>query len=164
MRVVLLHCHSLKCGGNFSAQRTISKVLQSEFYWPTLFKDAHSFMKTCDKGQRIGNISRKNEMPLNSILEVEQFDVWGIGPFPSSCKKKYILLVVDYVSKWVETIPTVTCDAKVILKFLQKHIFLRFGTPRAIVSDKGTYFCNKLFESLLSKYGVKHRTALSYHP
>ena len=126
MRAVLLHCHSWECGGHFSAKRTIEKVLQSGFYWPTLFKDAHSFMKTCDRCQRIGNISRKNEMPLNSILEVELFDVWGIGfmgPFPSFCGNKYILLAVDYLSKWVEAIPMVTCDAKVVLKFLCKHIF-----------------------------------------
>ena len=82
----------------------------------------------------------------------------------SSCRNKYILLAVDYVSKWVEAIPMVTCDAKVVLKFLCKHIFSRFGTPRAIVSDEGTHFCNKLFESLLPEYGVRHRTTLSYHP
>ena len=75
MRVVLLHCHSLECSVHFSGQRTTAKVLQSGFYWPTLFKDAHSFVKTCDICQRTGNISRKNEMPLNSILEVELFDV-----------------------------------------------------------------------------------------
>ena len=106
-------------------------------------------------------------MPLISILKVELFDVWGIdsmGPFHSSCGNKYILLAVDYVSKWVEAIPTVTCDAKVVLKFLYKHIFSRFGNSRAIVSDEGTHFCNKLFKSLFPKYGVRPRTTLSYHP
>ena len=71
-------------------------------------------------------------MPLNSILQVELFDVWGIdfmGPFSFSCDNNYILLEVDYVSKWVESIRTVTCDAKVVLKFLLKHIFSQFGTP-----------------------------------
>ena len=100
-------------------------------------------MKTRDRCQRTDNNSRKNEIPLNSILEVGLFNVWGIdfiGPFPSSCGKKYILLAVDYVSKWVEAIPTLTCDAKVVLKFLRKHIFSRFGTPRTIVNDEGTYF------------------------
>ena len=134
MRVILQHCHSLEYGGNFNGQRTIAKVLQSGFYWPTLFKDVHSFVKTCDRWKRMGNISSKNEMPLNSILEVELFDVWGIsfiGPFPSSYGKKYILLEVDYVSKWVEAILTVTCDGKVVLKFLLNHI-LRFGTHREL--------------------------------
>ena len=87
-----------------------------------------------------------------------------MGTFHSSHGNKYILLAVDYVSKWVETIPMVTCDAKVVLKFFRKHFFSRFGTPRAIVSDKGKLFCNKLFKSLLSNYGVRHRIALAYHP
>ena len=71
---------------------------------------------------------------------------------------------MDYVSKWVEAIPTITCDSKVVLKFLRKHIFSQFRTPREIVSDKGTHFCNKLFDSLLSKYGLRHLTALAYLP
>ena len=97
MRQVIQHCHSMECGGNFGGQRTVAKVLQLGFYWPTLFKDAQSFVKDCNKCQRMGNISSKNGMPL----EVELSYVWGIdsmGPFPSSCGNKYILLVVDFVS------------------------------------------------------------------
>ena len=106
-------------------------------------------------------------MPLTNILEVELFYVWGIdfmGLFPSSYGHKYILLVVDYVSKWVEAIPTITCDAKVVLRFIKSNIFSRFGTPRAAISDEGSHFCNKLFTSLLAKYGVKHRVTHAYHP
>ena len=106
-------------------------------------------------------------MPLTNILEVELFDVWGIdfmGPFPSSYGHKYILLAMDYLSKWVESIPTITCDAKVVLCFIMSNIFSRFGTPRVVISDEGSHFCNKLFASLLAKYGVKHRVTLAYHP
>ncbi|KAM6584654.1 hypothetical protein CsatB_011656 [Cannabis sativa] len=95
------------------------------------------------------------------------FDVWGIdfmGPFPSSFSNLYILLAVDYVSKWVEAAATPANDGKTVLRFLQKNIFTRFGTPRAIISDEGSHFCNKQFEALLSRYGVRHRTALPYHP
>ena len=80
----------------------------------------------------MGTISRRDEVPLKGILEVELFNVWGIdfiGPFPSSYNNKYILLVVDYVSKWVEAIATQKNDAKVVLKFLKNNIFTRFGTP-----------------------------------
>ena len=104
---------------------------------------------------------------MKNILEVKLFDVWGInfmGPFPPSFGFVYILLAVDYVSKWVEAIVATTNDAKVVLKFLHKNIFTRFCTPRAIISDEGTHFCNKLFDNLLSKYGVKHKIALAYHP
>ena len=167
MGEILIHCHSLECRDHFNGQRTTVKVLQSSFYSPSIFKDAHVFAKFCDRCQRTGNIERRNEMPLTNILEVELFDVWGIdfmGPFPSPNRHKYILLVVDYVSKWVEAIPTITCDAKVVLGFIKSNIFSRFGTPRAIISDEGSHFCNKLFASVLAKYGVKHRVTLAYHP
>ena len=91
-----------RCSGYFSSSKIASKVLQSSFWWPILFKDARDFVLTCDRCQRMGNISRKHEMPLNGIFEVEIFDVWGIdfmGPFPSSLGYKYILVMVDYVSK-----------------------------------------------------------------
>ena len=105
-------------------------------------------------------------MPLTNILKVELFDVWGIdfmGPFPSSYEHKYILLAVDYVSKWVEVIPTITCDAKVALCFFRSNIFSRFETPSVVINNEGSYFCNKFFASLLAKYGVKHWVSLAYH-
>ena len=101
-----------------------------------------------------------------TILEVELFDLWGMdfmGPFPSSFSNLYILLAVDYVSKWVEAIPTRTNDASVVVKLLRCHIFTCFGTPRALITDGGTHFCNKLVDKVLQKYGVRHRTSLAYH-
>ena len=167
MHSILNHCHTLSCGGHFGGQRTAAKVLQSGFYWPSLFKDAHQFVSICDKCQRMGNISRKDEPPMHPILEVELFDLWGIdfmGPFPVSYNNLYIVLAVDYVSKWVEAIPTRTNDAKVVAHFLRSNIFSRFGTPRALITDNGTHFCNKVIDKVLEKYGVRHRTYLAYHP
>ncbi|BAT79159.1 hypothetical protein VIGAN_02198500, partial [Vigna angularis var. angularis] len=71
---ILWHCHESPYRGHFSGERTTVKVLQSRFYWPTLFKDAHKHVRNCDKCQRIGTISRRHEMPLQGILEVEVFD------------------------------------------------------------------------------------------
>ncbi|GJS74426.1 reverse transcriptase domain-containing protein [Tanacetum coccineum] len=86
-----------------------------------------------------------------------------IGPFPSSRGNKYILVAVDYLSKWVETKALPTNDARVVVKFL-KSLFARFGTPRAIISDRGTHFCNDKFAKVMSKYGVTHRLSTAYHP
>ena len=163
MGSILNHCHTLPCGGHFGGQRIVVKVLQSGFYWPSLFKDAHLFVSTCDKYQRMGSISKKDEPPMSKILEVELFDLWEMdfmGPFPPLFSHLYILLVVDYVSKWVESIPTCTNGASVVAKFLRSHIFTRFGTPRALIIDGGSHFYNKV----LQKYGVWHRTSLAYHP
>jgi len=93
----------------------------------------------------MGTISRRHEIPLSNILEVEIFDVWGIdfmGPFPSSRGNQYIIVVVDYVSKWMEAVGVPSNDAKVVVKFIRKHIFTKFGTPRAMISDGGTHFVN----------------------
>ncbi|RVW96950.1 Transposon Ty3-I Gag-Pol polyprotein [Vitis vinifera] len=113
---ILSHCHDSACGGHFASQKTAMKVIQSGFWWPSLFKDAHSMCKGCDRCQRLD----------------------FMGPFPMSFGHSYILVGVDYVSK--------------------------FGVPKAIISDGGTHFCNKPFETLLAKYGVKHKVATPYHP
>ena len=164
---ILKHSHKLACGGHFGAKKTALIILQSGFFWPTLFKDAFNFCVKCDRCQRMGNISHRNQMPLNNILIVELFDVWGIdfmGPFPSSFGYTYILVAVDYVSKWVEAIPTKTNDHKVVLKFLRDNIFTRFGTSRDVISDGGSHFCNKPFEALMKKYNITHRVSTPYHP
>ncbi|GJR07041.1 reverse transcriptase domain-containing protein [Tanacetum coccineum] len=105
-------------------------------------------------------------MPQNSIQVCEIFDVWGIdfmGLFPSSKGNKYILMAVDYLSKWVEAKALPTNDARVVCKFL-KSLFARFGAPRAIISDRGTHFCNDQFAKVMLKYGVNHRLSTAYHP
>nr|GEW82860.1 reverse transcriptase domain-containing protein [Tanacetum cinerariifolium] len=86
-----------------------------------------------------------------------------MGPFPSSRGNKYILVAVNYLSKWVEAKALPTNDARVVVKFL-KSLFSRFGTPRAIISDHGTHFCNDQFARVMTKYGVIHRLATAYHP
>ncbi|XP_070007263.1 uncharacterized protein [Nicotiana sylvestris] len=147
--------------------RCVPKVLSRGFYWPTLYKDASELVKRCDDCQRAGRISKKNEMPLTTILEIDIFDVWRIyfiGPFVSSCGNTYFLITVDYVSKWVEPVALRNNEAWSVVAFFKKNIFMRFDTPRAIISDGGSHFCNKAFDTLLSKYGVTHRVLTPYHP
>ncbi|KAK1406558.1 hypothetical protein QVD17_41984 [Tagetes erecta] len=165
-RNILRHCHEGPTGGHYGASYTAKKVFDSGFYWPTVFKDAHEFVRSCDSCQRAGNISSRNEMPQTSIQVCEVFDIWGIdfmGPFPSSRGNKYILVAVDYVSKWVEAQALPTNDARVVVKFL-KRLFARFGVPKALISDRGTHFCNAQMEKVLQRYGVTHRLATPYHP
>ncbi|GJY84719.1 reverse transcriptase domain-containing protein [Tanacetum coccineum] len=119
---ILTACHSRPTGGHYGANYTAKKVFDSGFYWPTIYKDAHELVKNCDSCQRQGKISQRDEMPQNSIQVCEIFDVWGIdfmGPFPSSRGNKYILVAVDYLSKWVEAKALPTNDARVVVKFLK---------------------------------------------
>ncbi|KAH0761420.1 hypothetical protein KY290_017493 [Solanum tuberosum] len=104
---------------------------------------------------------------MNLVLVIELFDVWGIdfmGPFVSSHGMKCTLVAVDYLSKWVKAVALPNNERKSVTAFLKKNICSRFGTPRTIISDGGSHFCNKLFKALLEKYGVLHNVATPYHP
>nr|GEU76177.1 reverse transcriptase domain-containing protein [Tanacetum cinerariifolium] len=163
---ILEACHNGPTGGHHGANLTAKKIFDVGFFWPTIYKDAREFFKNCDSCQRQGKISQRDEMPQNSIQICEIFDVWGIdfmGPLLSSRGNKYILVAVDYLSKWVEAKALPTNDARVVCKFL-KSLFARFGAPRAIISDRGTHFCNDQFEKVMRKYGVTHRLSTAYHP
>nr|GEW24462.1 reverse transcriptase domain-containing protein [Tanacetum cinerariifolium] len=136
---ILKACHYGPTGGHLGPNYTAKKVFDLGFYWPTIYRDAQDLVKNCDVCQRQEKISQRDETPENSIQVYEIFDVWGIdfmGPFSSSRGNKYILVAVDYL----------------------------FGTPRAIISDRGTHFCNDQFAKVMLKFGVTHRLATPYHP
>nr|GEV29392.1 reverse transcriptase domain-containing protein [Tanacetum cinerariifolium] len=119
---ILNACHEGPTEGHHGANFTAKKVFDAGFFWPTIYKDAHDLVKSCDICQRQGKISQRDEMPQNVIKVCEIFDVWGIdfmGPFPSSRGNRYILVAVDYFSKWVEAKALPTNDARVVVKFLK---------------------------------------------
>ncbi|RVW18197.1 Transposon Tf2-8 polyprotein [Vitis vinifera] len=130
---ILSNCYESAYGGHFASQKTAMKVLQSGFCWPLLFKDAFTMCRSCDKCQRLGKLTHKNMVPLNPILIVDLFYAWGIdfmGPFLMSFGYSYILVGVDYVSKWLEAIPCKCNDHRVVLKFLKENISLDLEYPR----------------------------------
>ncbi|GJR70042.1 reverse transcriptase domain-containing protein [Tanacetum coccineum] len=165
-QTILDQCHHGPTGGHYGPNTTAKKVLDSGFYWPTIVKEAHTLVRVCEACQKTGNISKRDEMPLNSIQVSEIFNIWGIdfmGPFPKSYKFEYILVVVDYVSKWAEAQALPTNDDIVVITF-RKKLFSHFKMPKALISDRGTHFCNKIMEKTMKRYGVTHRFSTSYHP
>ena len=106
-------------------------------------------------------------MPMNYSLVIEPFDCWGfdfMGPFPPSEGYTHILVDVDYVTKWVEDIPTNSDDGKTSLKMLKDVIFPRFGVPRYLMTDGGSHFIHDSFRKTLAKYDVNHIISSTYHP
>ena len=106
-------------------------------------------------------------MPMNYSLVIEPFDVWGFDymrRFPSSNGYTHILVVVDYVTNWVEAIPTSIADHNTSIKMLKEVIFLRFGVPRYLMTEGGSHFIHGAFRKMLAKYDVNHRIASAYHP
>ncbi|GJZ32939.1 reverse transcriptase domain-containing protein [Tanacetum coccineum] len=136
-------------GAIISAQITALEVFDAGFFWPTIYQDAHSMIKSCDACQRQGKISHRDEMPQNAIQVCEIFDVWGIdfmGPFPSSRGNKYILVAVDYLSKWVEAKALPTNDARLLVsKFLKSLYSIRVHESYHQRSWEA-HFCNTRFD------------------
>ncbi|GJV76271.1 reverse transcriptase domain-containing protein [Tanacetum coccineum] len=136
-RTILDQCHHGPTGGHYGPNTTAKKLLDSGFYWSTIIKEAHTQVRLCEACQKTRNISKRDEMPLNSIQVCQIFNVWGIdflGTFPKSYKFEYILVAVDYVSKWAEAQALPTNDARVVITFLKK-LFCHFGMPKALISD-----------------------------
>ncbi|GKE48739.1 reverse transcriptase domain-containing protein, partial [Tanacetum coccineum] len=159
-------CHHGPTRGHYGPSITAKKVFDAGFYCPTIFKEAQTLVQNCDACQCSGSISRRDEMPLNNIQVNEIFDIWGIdfmGHFLKSHKFEYILVTIDYVSKWAEAEALPTNDARVVVNFLKK-LFSHFGILKALISDKGTHFYNRQMEKILKKYEVHHRIATTYHP
>nr|GEV56154.1 reverse transcriptase domain-containing protein [Tanacetum cinerariifolium] len=128
------------------------------------FQPIHYASKTMTEAQ-IHYTETKKEM-LVVVYAFEKFRPYLVlskRPFPSSKGNKYILVEVDYLSKWVEAKLLPTNDDRVVVKFL-KSLFSRFGIPRAIISDRRTHFCNDQFTRVMIKYGVTHLLATAYHP
>nr|GFB44774.1 reverse transcriptase domain-containing protein [Tanacetum cinerariifolium] len=132
---ILNACHSGPTRGHYGANYTAKKAFDSGFYWPTIYKDTFVLVKRCDSCQRQGKILQKDEMPQNSIQICEIFDVWDI----------------DFM------VPFPSSKGN-------KYILVDFGTPKAIISDQGTHFCNDQFSRVMAKYGVTHRLSTTYHP
>ena len=109
-----------------------------------------------------------DQVPLQPQVMIEPFEKWAldfVGPIsPMSCKKKYILVCIDYVTKWVEAKSLFRATEKSIVEFINEEIFTRFGVPREIVTDQGTQFTSTLMQELTTKYGIRHCKSSPYHP
>ena len=144
--------------------------MQARFWWPHIFRDCKAYVKRRDTCQWMGKPVPRDNMALQPIIPLKPFEKWGIdfvcpiSPPTKGMRNEYTLVVVDYVTKWVEAIAFRTNDAKNVATFLYENIIVRFGCPIELVSDRGTHFVNEVVECLIDTYKIKHRKTTSYHP
>eukprot|EP00253_Pinus_taeda_P006380 PITA_06380 len=165
---ILLTSHDGPCGVQFATKRTTFIILQAGYYWPTLHQDARRYISQCDRCQRMGKPTPRDEMPLQPQVTFKPFEKWAmdcVGPInPPSNQKSYIIVCMDYLIKWAETKAIKAAIEEKVAKFLRENIFYKFGYPRELVIDQGSHFTSNLIEDLLAHHRIRHKTSTPYHP
>jgi transposase InsO family protein len=164
---LLYEFHDGFCGGHFAGRITAEKILQAGYYWPTLFKDAHDYCKSCDVCQAYAQRSTVSG-PLHPIPPLGPFEKWGIdlmGPLPMTRRgHRFIIVATDYLTKFAEVRALKSSVKQEVARFLYERVFTRFGAPLEIVSDNGPQFLSEVVENLLARLAVKHRFTTMYKP
>nr|KYP66423.1 Gypsy retrotransposon integrase-like protein 1 [Cajanus cajan] len=160
--------HEGICGSHSGGRTLAAKVLRTGYYLPTLKGDCAEFVKKCVECQKHGNLIHASDAELHSISSPWPFALWGIdvlGPFPvANGQVKFLLVAVDYFTKWIEAELLVYISAANVWKFVWKNMVTRFGIPYAIVSDNGLQFTDKKLNSFLEGLGIRHRFTSVEHP
>ena len=164
---ILESCHDGVCGGHFAQEITSRKILQAGFVWPSMHRDVQHWCKTCRACQEAGNrkLSYGPRVPIVSYGPFEKWGIDAIGPLPrTSSGKEYIIVAVDYMTRWAEAASTTRITAAEVGKFVFDYICSRFGTPLEILSDRGPGFRAELLNDLLARLKIKHIHSTPYYP
>jgi hypothetical protein len=161
-------CHSGACGGHMSGYATAQKILRAGYFWPSLFKDCITAVQKCHACQTYNQKIRSHPAPLHPVVSVGPFAKWGIDFMTchphSAGGHGYIIVAVDYFTKWAEAMPTFDNTGKTAALFLFNHVITRFGVPQAIVTDHGSHFRNNMMSELTEKLGLRHDSSTPYYP
>ena len=165
---VLFEVHDDICGQHLGAKALVKKVLRAGYFWPTMMKDTKDYVNMCDKCQRHGDMHIAPPAELTSLVSPWPFAWWGIdllGPFPKAAGKlKYLVVTIDYSTKWIEAKPLTNIKTKIVLRFFKRNILARFGVPALVISDNGTQFTDHKFQDYLRKIGIKQSFTSVKHP
>ena len=159
----MMHDHELSA--HFGIKATQQKI-KEKYWWESMTKDIENYVKTCDKCQRRNKPQGRNELhPIESKAPFYQIGIDFVGPLPSTRKKnQYIIVAVDYFTKWPEARAVKRSTAEETVKFLYEDIICRHGCPKKIISDRGTHFDNQMVKNLVDKFEIKHKLSTAYHP
>jgi hypothetical protein len=164
----LNECHFGACGGHMSEYATTQKILCIGYFWPSLFSNCIIVVQKCHACQTYNQKIQSHPAPLHLVVSVGPFAKWGtdfMTCHPHSVGGHgYIIVAVDYFTKWDEAMPTFDITGKTATLFLFYHVIPRFGVPQAIVTDHGSHFRNFMMSELTEKLGLHHDNSTPYYP
>jgi hypothetical protein len=148
---------------------TSHKILRVVYYWPTLFKDAHTYARNCKTCQISIGREKRTTTPLQPVtisrpFEQRGLDIIGEITLGYSKQHKYILTSTDYFTKWVETIPLTHVNEKVVIQFIEQKLITRFGVTFVLIFDNETYFYSTLLNEFSLDKGIIIRYSTNYYP
>ncbi|XP_015950200.1 uncharacterized protein LOC107475065 [Arachis duranensis] len=165
---ILREIHEGCCGHHVGGKTLAQKIIRAGYFWPTVIRDSIQIVKSCDKCQKHTNIHQAAPHQLSIISAERPFGTWGIdlvGPFPTAPGQlRYLIVAIDYYTKWIEAEPLASITAAQCRKFLRRQIITRFGIPEIVISDNGTQFADKKFREFLEGLRISHRFSSVEHP
>ncbi|GAU24659.1 hypothetical protein TSUD_322670 [Trifolium subterraneum] len=165
---VLHEIHEGINGQHIGGRSLARKALRAGYYWPTMQNDARNHVLKCDKCQRHGDMHLAPAKELKTLISPWPFAWWGmdiLGPFPTAARQvKYLIVAVDYFTKWIEAETLAKISASNILRFFKRDVLARFGIPQVVVTDNGTQFTNKKFQEFLVTIGTTQHFTSVEHP
>eukprot|EP00253_Pinus_taeda_P002509 PITA_02509 len=165
---VLNDCHSGVCGGHQSCYTTAQNILRAGYFWPTMFKNCITAVRSCHACQIFDHKTRIPPAPLHPVFPTKPFAKWGIDFM--TCNPTlagvhgYIIVAIDYFIKWAEAMPTLNNSGEMAAFLFFNHVVSRFVVPQAIVIDHGSHFHNHMIIELAAKLGLSHDSSTSYYP
>jgi len=167
-RRIMAELHEGICGSHIGGRALLLRVLRAGYFWPTMRTDCMEHVKRCDQCQRQGDYHRAPPEILHSIHPPWPFHTWGIdilGPFPIAARQlKYLVVAVEYLTKWIEAEPVANITASKVEKFIWKNLVCRFGVPRRLISDNGTQFTSSQVRQTCRRLGITQCFSSIEHP
>ncbi|KAI9094735.1 hypothetical protein K1719_026541 [Acacia pycnantha] len=165
---VLTKIHERINGHHMGAKALARKAVRAGYCWPTMAADAKDHVQKCDSCQKHASIIRAPSATLQVILAPWPFFKWGmdlLGPFKQAVGQlRWLIVAVDYFTKWIEVELVATITSARVQKFLQKNIIYQFRIPAEIVSDNGTQFTDRGFQEMVAYFNIQQHFASVEHP
>ncbi|XP_025678902.1 uncharacterized protein [Arachis hypogaea] len=165
---VLKEVHEGCCGHHIGGKALARMIIRAGYYWPTMMEDSKDFMRKCIKCHENANFHKAPATELSLLTSSRPFSHWGVdllGPFPvSPGQVKYLIVAIDYYTKWIEGEPLASISSSNCRKFMWRQVITRFGIPEVVISDNGTQFTDKKFEEFLAGFGIKQKFSSIEHP
>jgi transposase InsO family protein len=152
---------------HYTGKSTTQKVPRASLWWPPLHRDDKDYYRAYDVCQRVGKPSRRDDIPLAPQLTLQAWAIDFVGhinPPGKHTGERYIIIVTEYLTRWVKARAIKECSETTVVHFIFDDNIIRFVCPKILMSDQGTHFINKTVETLTEEFVVHHQKSTPYHP